>query len=65
MDIKEYAKEQDEHWQEVMKLCEKYGFILQAFGGVATLCTHNTYIEEFGEEDYKHHMKNMYNIILE
>ncbi len=27
------------HWQEVMKLAEKYGFILQAYGGTATLAT--------------------------
>jgi len=32
--------QEDRRWQEVMKLAEKYGFIIQAYGGVATLATH-------------------------
>ena len=32
-------KTEYEKWQEVMELAEKYGFIVQAFGGVATLAT--------------------------
>jgi hypothetical protein len=30
----------DIHWSEVMKLAEKYGFIIQAYGGTAILATH-------------------------
>lgn len=43
----------DKHWQEVLKLAEKHGFIIQAYGGVATLATHETQLNEFGEERYK------------
>jgi len=32
--------EQGKRWKEVMKLAERYGFIIQAYGGVATLGTH-------------------------
>ncbi len=46
MNFKEYAKEQDKHWNEVMKLAEKYGFIIQAYAGTATLCTHRAFIKE-------------------
>ena len=35
----ENDQEQD-HWQEVMDLAQKYGFIIQAYGGVAVLATH-------------------------
>lgn len=62
MKLNDYVKEQDEHWEQVMKLAEKYGFIISAFGGTATLCCHKVYIEEFGEEEYIKHMKNMYGI---
>ncbi len=30
----------DKNWDEVMKLAEGYGFIVQAYGGIATLATH-------------------------
>lgn len=36
----EIAKENDSHWEEVLKLAEKYGFIRQSFGGTAILVTH-------------------------
>ena len=42
----------DAHWQEVLKLAEKHGFIVQAFGGVAVLATHAAQKEQFGEEGY-------------
>ena len=35
----ENDQERDD-WQEVMDLAQKYGFIVQAYGGVATLATH-------------------------
>lgn len=40
--------ELDSHWQEIMELAEKYGFIVQSFGGTATLATHAEYIEQLG-----------------
>lgn len=30
--LKQYGRDADEHWTEVMELAEKYGFILQAYG---------------------------------
>lgn len=36
-------QELDSHWTEVMKLAEKYGFIMQSYGGVATLATNAEY----------------------
>lgn len=65
MTIEEFVKEQDKHWQEVMELAQKYNFIIQAYGGTATLCTHKVFIQELGEEEYIKHMKNLYNIELE
>jgi len=38
--------EQDRKWKEVMKLAECYGFIIQAYGGVATLATHDVQKEQ-------------------
>ncbi|MFA1820578.1 hypothetical protein ACDX78_10405 [Virgibacillus oceani] len=43
----------DAHWQEVMKLAEKHGFLLQAYGGLATLATHEVQQKELGEEKYR------------
>lgn len=43
----------DAHWQEVLKLAEKHGFIIQAFGGVAVLATHAAQKEQFGEDGYR------------
>ena len=51
--LREYGIEADKHWQhEVMKLAEKYGFIVQASGGVAMLVTHQNQVEQFGEAEY-------------
>ena len=36
-----FTREDDvDNWDKVMKLAEQYGFIIQAYGGVATLATH-------------------------
>jgi hypothetical protein len=35
-----------------MTLAEKYGFILQAYGGTATLATHKNQREALGDEKY-------------
>lgn len=32
----------DKHWDEVMELARKYGFIVHDYGGVATLATHES-----------------------
>lgn len=40
----------DGHWQEVLELAEQYGFIVQSFGGTATLATHTEYIEQLGHD---------------
>ena len=37
--VKMNSEYENENWKEVMKLAEKYGFIVQAFGGVAVLAT--------------------------
>jgi len=40
----------DSHWEEVMKLAEWYGFIVEAYGGVATLGTNEEQCEQLGLE---------------
>ena len=51
--LREYGIEADKHWQhEVMKLAEKYGFIVQAGGGVTMLMTHQNQLEHYGEAEY-------------
>lgn len=50
--LKEYGTEADRHWQEIMELAEKYGFILQAYGGTAMLATHKSQIDACGEAKY-------------
>lgn len=50
--LKEYGIEADQHWTEVMELAEKYGFILRAYGGTATLATHQNQLKELGEPEY-------------
>lgn len=44
---------EDKNWIEVLTLAEDYGFIIQAFGGVAVLATHENQKEKLGEEKYK------------
>ncbi len=43
----------DEHWDEVMELAEKYGFIISAYGGVATLATHEVQKQHFPDKKYR------------
>jgi len=42
----------EEGWKEVMALARKYGFIVQAYGGLATLATHEVQKKHLGEERY-------------
>jgi len=46
-------KELDSHWNEVMDLAVKYGFITYAYGGTAILATHQNQLKEYGEEEYR------------
>lgn len=38
----------DSHWEEVMRLAERHGFITQAYGGAAILCSNSAYLEANG-----------------
>lgn len=38
----------DSRWEEVMRLCERCGFISQAYGGVAVITTNIAYLEVNG-----------------
>lgn len=53
MDIKAYIENNDKHWEEVIKLAEKYGFILVAYDGTASLATNKNQYECYGEEKFK------------
>ena len=52
LQLKGYGEEADRHWSEIMELAEKYGFILQAYGGTAILATHKSQLEQLGEPEY-------------
>ena len=57
-------KELDVHWQEVMDLAVKYGFITYAFGGTAILVTHANQLKEYGEEEYRQFQKDRFGRIV-
>ena len=44
-------QELDSHWTEVMRLAERYGFIMQSFGGVSTLATNAEYLKANGPKE--------------
>ena len=46
MDLR--LQELDIHWNEVMKLAERYGFISQAYGGAARISTNGAFLEANG-----------------
>ena len=50
MDLKK-IKELDSHWEEIINLAKKYGFLCQAYGGTATLVTNENQIEAVGEKN--------------
>lgn len=52
-DLDELAKKHDEKWDEIMDIAKKNGFIVQAFGGTATLITNKEQIENYGYEKYQ------------
>ena len=53
-------EEFDSHWDEVMELAKKYGFIIGAYGGTATLATHDNQLQVFGEEDYLRKQRDLH-----
>ena len=57
--------ELDSHWNEVMDMAVKYGFIMQAYGGAATLATHKNQLEVFRAENYIRRQREMNNIDME
>lgn len=42
----------DKHWNNVLALARKYGFILKADKSNAILATHKTQVEKYGEDGY-------------
>lgn len=53
MDIKNYIENNDKHWEEVLTLASKYGFILVAYDGTATLSTNKNQFEYLGKEKFE------------
>ena len=49
---KEKVKEMDSNWKEVMRIAEENGFILDAYGGTASLATIDAQIGALGEEEF-------------
>ena len=58
-------KELDGHWNEVMELAVRYGFITQAYGGTATLATHKNQLESYRAENYIERQREMHRIDME
>ena len=58
----EKMRELDSHWNEVMELAKKYGFIVGAYGGTATLATHEAQLQVLGEEDYLRNQMNRFGV---
>lgn len=61
----EKLKELDSHWSEVLGLAVQYGFVVQAYGGTATLLTHKNQLEAAGEEQYIARQRDMNRIDME
>lgn len=45
-------KEDSAHWKEVMELAQKYGLIVQAYGGTATLISRGFQLTELGLKEF-------------
>lgn len=45
---RERIAELDSGWGEVMRACERNGFIIQAYGGTAIISTNRVYLEANG-----------------
>lgn len=53
LELEELAKDNDQHWDEVMALAKKYGFIAMATAGTAMLVTNRNQIENYGYKEYQ------------
>lgn len=51
--LRNLAKKHDEKWEEVMKLAQENGFIIQACGGTAVLVSNRNQIEHYGLEHFE------------
>lgn len=58
-------EEMDSHWQEVMELAEKYGFICQAAKGTVILLMHKNQLETDGEEQYIHRQRSLFGMEMD
>lgn len=47
----------DNNWDEVMRMCESNGFIIQAYGGTAIISTNRAYLEANGAEKLARRMR--------
>lgn len=56
----EKMKDLDAYWNEAIKPMQKYGFIVQAYGGVAVVMTHKNQLKMWGEEKYLYMQKEMH-----
>lgn len=57
---KKKMKDLDARWNEAIAPMKEYGFIVQAYGGVAVIMTHERQLEMCGEEKYLHMQKEMH-----
>jgi len=45
-----FMEEHDAHWGEMMNIGREHGFIVQAYGGTAIVCTLKAMMDEQGSE---------------
>ena len=50
----------DSHWEEILGLCRRYGFITQAFGEAATISTNRHQLESWNEPTYRFRQEKMF-----
>ena len=50
----------DTHWDEVIKLCRKYGFVTQEYGNSVTLMTNSYQLDSWHEPAYRFRQEQMF-----
>lgn len=50
----------DTHWDEVIKLCRKYGFVTQEYGNSVTLMTNSYQIDSWQEPTYRFRQEQLF-----
>ena len=50
----------DAHWDEVINLCRKYGFITQEYGNAVTLMTNSYQIDSWQEPTYRFRQEQLF-----